>query len=200
MSSQNLSKAPEENKFSNHFVSSLFICPPTDLSEKPLQKRPTTRCLIFGQKNFPNKVSLATVKEFENIIHDNSMKLWGSCHFHDALKCIKLRIKCTNILESDQKATNYCTHLHCLYTMLPDTKPANADKGSNATKTSWNWTAILKVWLHHTLETDIIISKLQFSFNSFWLHLNLYQHISFVPCLPKLALTFRQPMIVIAEA
>ena len=75
VSSQNFSKAPEEKKFSNYFVSSLSIFPPTHLSEKPLQKRPTTRCLIFGQKNFRNKVSLATVKEFENIIHDNSMKL-----------------------------------------------------------------------------------------------------------------------------
>ena len=83
MTSQNLPKAPEENKFSNYFVSSLFICPPTDLSDKPLQKRPTTRCLIFGQKNFLNKVPLAMVKEFENIIYDNSMKVSGSCHFHD---------------------------------------------------------------------------------------------------------------------
>ena len=75
VTSQNISKAPEENKFSNYFVSSLFIFPPTDLSEKPLQKRPTTRCLIFGQKNFPNKVPLATVKEFENNINDNFMKV-----------------------------------------------------------------------------------------------------------------------------
>ena len=45
-------------------------------------------------------------------------------------------IKCINILVTDQKATNWCTHLHCLYTMHPDAKHASADKGSNATKTN----------------------------------------------------------------
>ena len=99
------------------------------------------------------------------------------CNMYAFTELALFWIKCINILESNQTATNYCTHLHCLYTMLPDAKQASADKGSNATKTNWNWTAILKVWLHYTLwETDIIIYiyphiHLSLKFSS---HLSIY--------------------------